>query len=140
MGRLSQQQESERNEDLARLRGWIKPGDTLYTILRHVARSGMQRTVSVVLGGEEPMDISGYAAVVLGMSRDDKTGGVKVGGCGMDAGFHVVHNLSYALFPDSFTCVGEHCPANDHSNGDHDYTPHQHSKGAAGYALRQRWL
>jgi hypothetical protein len=58
----------------------------------------------------------------------------------------VSDELSYALYPKGFTCLGdggEHrrqrCPANDHSNGDRDYSPHQHPQ-AGGYALRQEWL
>ena len=106
----------------------------------------MQRTVSIILPGEEQdgtlylLDVSGYVATALGLRRDDKRGGVKIGGCGTDVGFEVVHHLSYALFPDSFVCTGSRCPANDHNNGDRDYTPHQHSAGAAGYALLSRWL
>jgi hypothetical protein len=61
-----------------------------------------------------------------------------MGGCGMDMGFAAVYGLSYALFGKGFECTGPNCPANDHSNGDRDYTPHMHSDG--GYALKHRWL
>ena len=52
------------------------------------------------------------------------------------------------LFPDGMLCLGDggdnrstRCPANDHSNGDRDYTVgHQHSKGSGAYALRHRWI
>lgn len=39
-------------------------------------------------------------------------------------GFHVVYGLARTLWPDGYGCIGEHCPSNDHSNGDRDYTPH----------------
>ena len=64
--------------------------------------------------------------------------GVPVSGCGMDMGFQIVYCLSSALYPDGFDCIGKDCLANDHFNGDRDYTPHRHNDG--GYALKQRWL
>lgn len=123
----------DREEALTRLREWIKPGDTVHTLLRHVSRSGMQREIGVVLL-KDGIDLHPNHAVacVLG-KRLGKRDGVIVGGCGMDMGFHLVYNLSYVLFPDGFGCVGDGsgyegsgraCPSNDHSNGDRDYTPH----------------
>ena len=122
----------------------VKPGDTIYTILRHVSRSGMTRVIDLILmperGTEEtgPISISGHASKLLDMPLDRDRWGIKIGGCGMDMGFALVYNLSYHLFKDGFECIGGDCPANDHSNGDRNYEPHQHSN--AGYALRQKWL
>jgi hypothetical protein len=90
--------------------------------------------------------VSYLVARALGERIDRNNGGVKVSGCGMDMGFSLVYNLSHVLYPDGFTCTGEgspdvwgsHCPSNDHSNGDRDYTPHDHRDG--GYAIRHRWL
>lgn len=138
------QKEENRKEAIAFLQERIKPGDTLYTTVRHVARSGMSRTISifrmdVVDGVAVPYDISGWVAHATGLTRDHKLGGVKVGGCGMDMGFHIVYELSSVLFRDGFTCIGRRrCPSNDHSNGDRNYRRHKHSDG--GYALRQSWL
>jgi hypothetical protein len=117
--------DSERDEAIARLREWLKPGDTVHTVLRHVSRSGMSREIDVVKI-EGPDDVRWLSGVV---SRADgwrlgKRDGIVVGGCGMDMGFHLVYSLSYALFKDGFGCVGEGCPSNDHVNGDRDYTPH----------------
>lgn len=143
-----------RDEAIAKLRELLHPGDTVQTILRHRSRSGMSRSISPVIGGE---DVSYLVAPAVGYSFDRRHGGVRVSGCGMDAGFHLVYSLSRALYPDGHPCTGERCPSNDHSNGDRDYTPehrgnargdvwpghplwhpHQHSDG--GYALRHRWL
>lgn len=130
---------SDRDAAIARLREWLKPGDTVHTILRHVSRSGMSRAISLVAiapdGGIKDLDAS--VAIALNMPRS-KHDGLTVGGCGMDMGFSVVYNLSSALFRDGFECVGERCPSNDHNNGDRDHTPHHHSSG--GYALRHSWL
>lgn len=129
----------EQAEAIERLREWIKPGDTVYTILRHVSASGMTRAISVVIQDEDgPHEVDGTVARAMGEKFDNRHGGIRIGGAGMDMGFHLVYGLSRTLFPDSFDCIGEGCPSNDHSNGDRDYTPHRHSDG--GYALRHRWL
>lgn len=122
-----------------RLRAVLNPGDTLYTILRHVSRSGMRRAVDVILATDSvPHSIAYNVGRATASSFDDKHGGIIVNGCGMDVGFELVYNLGRVLWPDGFTCIGENCHSNDHSNGDRDYTPHHHQNG--GYALRQRWL
>ncbi len=135
--------EAERQEAVEQLRKWIKPGDTVYTIIRHVSRSGMQREIGVVLltkgddGRQVDLHPNYLVAKALG-ERQGKRDGVIMGGCGMDMGFALVHSLSYVLHGNGFECIGEGCPSNEHSNGDRDYTPHRHNSG--GYSLRQRWL
>lgn len=137
--------EIERENARKELLEILKPGDTVYCVLRHVSRSGMQREISLFVRGEHAekfpdqaiRNIDWYAARLLDMRRG-KRDGLVVGGCGMDMGFHLVYTLSRVLFADSFICIGEKCPANDHSNGDRDYTPHKHSDG--GYALNHRWI
>lgn len=144
--------EADRAEAIAALRKMLRPGATVYTILRHVSRSGMQREISLVMKGRDGLtDLDWYAARAMGWRRG-KRGGLVVGGCGMDMGFHLVHNLSTTLYPDGFGCIGDpkpdsprfRCPSNDHSNGDRNYAkhtkaaPHLHRSG--GYALRHSWL
>ena len=135
----------ERLDALARLREWCKPGDTLYTILRHVSRSGMQRTIGLVVFRDGVARHPNYAAgVALGIPVDRQRDGVKVRGCGTDMGYNLVYGLSATLFPEGFGCIGEGCPSNDHSNGDRSDVPHSesapHWHRDSGYALRQRWL
>lgn len=141
---MTKSERAERDEALAKLREWIKPGDTVQTILRHVSRSGMQREISVVINRDgEVFNADYFVGAALGM-RWGKHGGLVTQGCGIDMGFHIVHNLGYALFPDGFECIGEgdehrrRCPSNDHSNGDRNYAPHHHDSGA--YAIRHDWL
>lgn len=133
---------------IARLRELLRPGDTVQTILRHRSRSGMSRSISPVVNGE---DVSYLVAPACGLSFDRKHGGVRMGGCGMDVGFALVYDLSRRLWPDGHGCSGERCPSNDHNNGDRDYTPHNHAKWSdgvpvahwhsdGGYALKHRWL
>jgi hypothetical protein len=134
-----------RQEAIDRLKVWIKPGDTVYTQIKSVSRSGMSRVIQVVKlakndsSGEcEPIWLGYNVAQACEMKYDRDREGVKVGGCGMDMGFHLIYELSHALFRDGFDCIGEGCPANDHVNGDRNYEPHRHSD--PGYALKQRWL
>lgn len=138
--KLTKAQQAEHEQAKDKLREMLKPGDTVYTILRHVSSSGMMRHISLVT--KDMQDITHLAAVVLGEKIADD-GGLKRGGCGMDMGFDAVYQLSRYLFPDGFTCTGKHepgnyCPSNDHTNGDRNYEPHHHASG--GYALCQRWL
>ncbi len=88
-------------EAIAQLREWIKPGDTVYTVLRYVSRSGMQRTIGVVIMREDGGMLHPNYAVSLacGYTEDRKRDGVKVSGGGMDIGFHLVDTLNYVLYP-----------------------------------------
>lgn len=147
-----------KQECIERLRELIKPGDVIYTKLTHVSRSGMYRVINLyVMKDNEPIWISRYVADLL-EGWDDRHEGCRASGCGMDMGYHLVHNLGYTLFPDGFGCIGKGCPSNDHCNGDRDYTPHMEDKdrmGADGnlctchkehwhksgaYAVKHRWL
>jgi hypothetical protein len=77
----------------------LKPGDTVYCVLRHVSRSGMRREISLFT--KDMRCIDGLAARALGY-RIGKRGGLVVTGCGMDMGFHLVYNLGWSLFPQGF--------------------------------------
>ena len=135
----------DREQALRLVHELVKPGDTLYTVLRHVSRSGMQREISTFITPADgvPRCLDWHVSRIIG-ERIGKHDGVVIGGCGMDMGFQMVYLLSSAMFPDGFTCTGKnekehrYCPSNDHSNGDRNYRPHKHSSG--GYALKQRWM
>ena len=45
---MTKAQMAERDEAIANLREILKPGDTVYTILRHVSKSGMSRVIDAV--------------------------------------------------------------------------------------------
>jgi hypothetical protein len=155
---MTKAQQAKKEQALATLREMLKPGDTLYTIQQHVSRSGMHRLISTrVMTAEGPVDVDHLIGALGLFTRDNRTGALRVGGCGMDMGFHVVHNVSHMLYPEGFGCIGQgdesrpstRCPSNDHSNGDRDYTPHASRLDATGqghwhrsgdYALRHRWL
>lgn len=138
-GSMTKAQKAEQEEARERLREWIKPGDTVWTVVRHVSKSGMTRDIACYLiEDNEPRWIASLVAKACGMRFNRDRDAVRIGGCGMDMGFALVYDLSHALFGGGFECIGEGCPSNDHSNGDRDYTPHPHSD--SGYALTQRWI
>ena len=130
--------QADRKEAIESLRESLKPGDTVYTVLRHVSRSGMSRTISAHIlridnsavdmdaldRGESPSNLirplwlSYNVAKAIEAPHDDRREGVKMAGCGMDMGFALVYGLSSVLWSDGFDCTGENCPANDHVNGD----------------------
>jgi len=93
----------EREEAVARLKEILKPGDTVYTILRHVSRSGMTRVICpLVVKDNRPIMFPRLAAKVLGERYDPDRYGVVVHGCGMDMGFHLVYELAHALFGNGY--------------------------------------
>lgn len=105
----------------------LKPGDTVFTTVKQVARSGMSRHITLhIIDGTDIRDITRLVGRAIGERQSDKTGGLVIGGCGMDMGLHVVYTLGYALWPDG--------------------TPEPHGTrngapdSAGGYALKQRWL
>ena len=77
-----------------RLKQAYSPGSTIYTVVKQVSRNGMSRHIAVidiVMG--EARNISARAADILGWKWMDD-GSVRVGGCGMDMGAHLVRKLS----------------------------------------------
>jgi hypothetical protein len=116
--------QEEKERALKQLHELLKPGDTVYTSLRHVSRSGMSRWINMyAIIDNEPVCID-HEVKILEDQAPQKHDGVYVGGCGMDMGFALVYNLSHYLFKDGYGCIGEKCPANDHCNGDRSYRKH----------------
>lgn len=135
-----------KDEALARLKELgVKPGVTLYTILRHVSKSGMQRRISVIHQTKEgPVELD-YLIEALGigkrksLTRYGMSGdswksyedGIVCGGCGMDMGFDLVYRLGRTMFPKGFKVPKGKSGRNGDTSG-HDRD--------GGYALRQEWL
>lgn len=123
----TKQRDAEREEAVAELRKILKPGDTVFTVLRKVSSSGMSRQIDVyVIKNNRPRYLTGWVAKACGYRRADQGHGpLQVGGAGMDMGFSVVYNLSSAVFRNGWRCIGQEkrCPANDHNN---DYNGFSH--------------
>ena len=93
---------TEHDEAIEMLREVFPKGSTVYTILRHVSRSGMTRDISLVSAGEHPQVWDYYVARVLGMTHPTRSEGVRVRGTGMNMGFHLVYRLGHALYSDGY--------------------------------------
>jgi hypothetical protein len=113
---------TEQAEARDQLREFLKRDDRVYTILRHRAASGMTRFIDLyVMRDNEPRRITWQAAKALGWTYDVKREALRVGGCGMDMGFHAVYTLSSVLF-----------------RGENHRDPITGED--AGYSLRHEWL
>jgi hypothetical protein len=72
----------------------------VYTKVNHVTASGMSRSISAYVGTKtgEIIKIDWYIMQLMDEKIDNKHGGIKMGGCGMDMCFALVYNLSSFLF------------------------------------------
>ncbi|MHB1952836.1 MAG: hypothetical protein ACYCOU_03725 [Sulfobacillus sp.] len=94
--------QSEQEQLISQLREWMPRGTTVYTILRSVSRSGMQRIISpIVFQNGEPIFPEYNIAKLLGWNLA-KDQGIKVTGAGMDMGFHLVYTLSQVLYGEAY--------------------------------------
>ena len=105
--------ETVTQEEIDRLKAWIEGNNyTVYTVLRHVSKSGMQREISIVIPyvDDRTGKIGGFVhpsyiiAALLGRRYTEAHGhnAVVCGGCGMDMGFDLVYNLSARLYGDGY--------------------------------------
>jgi hypothetical protein len=130
-----QEKELRQQECIEALQKYLKPGDTVYTKLNHVSRSGMYRVIDLyTIKDNQLIRLSGYAADLL-EGYDKRHEGCKATGCGMDMGFHLVYNLSSVLFLE-YKHLINHCPSNFHSN----YWDKEEAIHNDGYALKQEWI
>ena len=115
----------DREEAIQRLREWVKPGATLYTVIRHRAPSGMLRVISVLMAdGGDVRDLSYHVAQATGYTYDDDKRGVRMRGAGMDMAFALVYDLARTLYP---TPEGQPEPTSRNAT-------------TGGYCLKQRAL
>ena len=98
---------AQQQEAKEMIRKFVKPGGTVYTVIRSVSRSGMSRCMDAYAfylddkGRIQKQYLTGWL-VALGIGSQsrsmwEKSAGMRVNGCGMDMGFHVVDSLNYAL-------------------------------------------
>lgn len=110
----------------------LQPGATVYTVCTHVASSGMSRVLELLVALQDSegkpyiRNISWLACKAAGFSWNKAHEGLQIRGCGMDMGFHAVHSLGRALWPDGTP------EPHGQRNGQPDTD--------GGYALRQQWL
>ena len=92
-----------KEEAIRKLKEEVKEGDVLYTQLHHVSKSGMTRHISVrCLKDNYPYDYTYLVSKALGWKIGNRYEGIKMGGCGMDMGFHLISSLSRVLYDDDY--------------------------------------
>lgn len=93
---------------LEMLNRYLQKDDTVYSVIRHVASSGISRQIDFYAIGEDrkPVYLSGYIEDVLPYRRN-KRGALVVSGCGMDMCFHVVYSLASAMYGDGYALKSE---------------------------------
>ncbi len=78
----------------------LMPSDkrVIYCVLRSVSKSGMSRVIDFyTIENNKPQYLSGLIRMALGY-RMAKNGGLVIGGCGMDMGFHVVYTVASVIY------------------------------------------
>ena len=101
LGKGEKGKQARRDYAISRLREMIKPGQTVYCVIRKVSPSGMSRNISLhIVQGDQMRGIDTLASDALGWPLA-QGGGIRVSGCGMDMCFHTVYTLSRILFQDS---------------------------------------
>jgi len=86
----------------------FEKGKTIYTILRHVSRSGMKHVIDLVTVVNNkiikvyPRNDGGYRDNSYIYGYDSKNQGYIVEGCNMDMGCELVYSLGRHLFKDGY--------------------------------------
>lgn len=71
----------------------------IYCVLRHVSKSGMQRTIHFfTIVNDEIYHLDYLISKALDLKPDQKREGLKIRGAGMDMGFDTIYNLSVSLY------------------------------------------
>ena len=132
---MAKHTKAEEAEALADLRKRVKPGDTIFCVLRHVSRSGMMRVISFYeqRTDKELRMIDYSMGILLDHTRVPRGDGLRVGGCGMDMGFHMVYNLGRTLFPKGGSLKHSPRRLQEERSGRTKETD-------GGYLLKYRWL
>lgn len=101
---MTAEQKLAQRESIRELKRILKKGKTVYTVLRHVSRSGMQRRISLIVppkpGSTYMRHLDHNAARALGWRESNE--GIIVNGCGLDTGHWLVYSLSHKLFGDGY--------------------------------------
>ncbi len=115
---------TDKQDTIKTLKKMLKPGDTIYTITRHVSQSGMMRRISAyAIKNNKPVYLDGYIEHLDIAKRHNRSG--------MDMHFWLVYELGSVLFPKGFKLVkGQYGRNGDTSGFDKD----------GGYAFRKESL
>ena len=120
------EEEEKIKSRIQQLKLYLRPGDTVFCVLKSVSRSGMYRHISLYISRKKVvLNISHMVAVVLG-ERRHRDNSVGIRGYGMDMGFALVYALGAALWPNG--TPKPHGTRNGEPDSD------------GGYALKHNWI
>ncbi len=131
---------TEKEEARAELLKILSPGDIVYTVLRHVSKSGMTRHIDVyAIRDNKTVYLTPYVSKACGIPRLPATASLWsliVRGCGMDMDYHVVYSLGCALWPRGAASALRSADKTwtRGRNGDHG------PETDGGYMLRHGWI
>lgn len=116
-----------KQQAIGSLREILEPGQTVYSVLRHVSASGMSRRISFMIPRTDGSmcNLDNLISVACNYKQSDRQGLI-VSGCGMDMGFAVVYHIGRTVWPDG--------------------TPEPHGRrngrpdSDGGYALKSEWI
>tara|TARA_R110002096_G_scaffold429507_1_gene642453 strand:+ start:211 stop:549 length:339 start_codon:yes stop_codon:yes gene_type:complete len=78
----------------------IKEKETIYYCVTRVSQSGMSRDIKFMYhDGKRLLNLSGFFSELCDYKWNGN-GSIRVGGCGMDMGFHVISSVARTLFGD----------------------------------------
>jgi hypothetical protein len=96
----------ENKETIKKLKKAFPKGSTAYTKVIHCSNSGMMRIISVMSIKKNQPYYHNYNIneILSNVKHAEKFGeyGLKVNGCGMDMGFHIIYSLSSKLYGDGY--------------------------------------
>ena len=91
----------------------LRTGETIYTILRHRSSSGMLRVIdAIVIRKNRPLSVRAFLTekqkdrLDKWQKYDHDRNGWRIGGCGMDMGFHLVYTIGSICRPKGFKVKG----------------------------------
>ena len=101
MTKLTKKDKAEQHESSKKwLKENIKEKETIYYCVTHVSKSGMSRDIKFMYhDGERLLNLSGFFSELCDYKWNGN-GSIKVQGCGMDMGFHVISSVARTLFDD----------------------------------------
>jgi len=93
----------EKDWALQKLTEWLPKGSKVFTNITWRNRAGDSWAVQLLIAlNGEVMDISAFAAPVMGVKFNRNHGGVTVGGGNMNMAFHAVYTLAHYLHDDGY--------------------------------------
>ena len=101
MTRLTKKDKAELHESSKKwLKENIKEQETIYYCVTKVSQSGMSRNIKFMYhDGKRLLNLSGYFSELCDYKWNGD-GSIKVQGCGMDMGCHVISSVARTLFDD----------------------------------------